>query len=113
VINYWQILTTNFSDKNWSIEGNSYEGIAWSDSSPKPTEEELNNFWTQTQEVIAKKACQIKAKQLIANCDWSVLPDVNISNKSEFETYRATLRNYIVNPVSDPVFPTEPQPIWG
>ena len=56
--------------------------------------------------------CKNQAKQKIANCDWSVLPDVNISNRAEFEAYRAKLRGYILNPVADPVFPTEPQPVW-
>jgi hypothetical protein len=56
--------------------------------------------------------CKTKSKELISNCDWSVLPDVKIENKIEFENYRAILRNYILNPVENPVFPTEPTPIW-
>ena len=56
--------------------------------------------------------CKNQAKSLIANSDWSVLPDVNITNKSEFENYRSILRNYILNPVENPVFPTEPVPMW-
>ena len=59
-----------------------------------------------------KQNCKNQAKQLIANSDWSVLPDVNISNKSEFESYRTQLRNLIINPVEDLIFPVEPQPIW-
>lgn len=61
---------------------------------------------------IKKSDCKTKSKELIANCDWSVLPDVKIENKIEFENYRAILRNYILNPVENPVFPTEPTPIW-
>jgi hypothetical protein len=61
---------------------------------------------------IQKESCKSKAKKLIENCDWSVLPDVKIENKIEFENYRAILRNYILNPVENPVFPTEPTPIW-
>jgi hypothetical protein len=56
--------------------------------------------------------CKIEAKRIIKNTDWSVLPDVNISNKSEFETYRKYIRNLILNPVENPVFPIEPDPIW-
>jgi len=57
--------------------------------------------------------CKNKAKQLIAKCDWSMLPDVGLSNVSDFETYRAVLRNLIKNPVANPVWPTEPDPIWN
>ena len=60
-----------------------------------------------------KQNCKDQAKQLIANSDWSVLPDVNITNKVEFELYRTQLRNLIINPVEDPIFPTEPNPIWS
>lgn len=59
-----------------------------------------------------KQNCKDQAKQLIASSDWSVLPDVNITNKSEFESYRSQLRNLILNPVEDPIFPEEPNPIW-
>lgn len=62
---------------------------------------------------IKKQNCKDQAKQLIASSDWSVLPDVNISNKSEFENYRTQLRNLIINPVEDPIFPKEPNPIWS
>jgi hypothetical protein len=59
-----------------------------------------------------KNNCKNQAKQLIANSDWSVLPDVKIQNKAQFENYRSILRNLILNPVEDPDFPSEPVPIW-
>ena len=68
-------------------------------------EEKLSKF--------KKDNCKQEAKKRIANSDWSVLPDVNISNKSEFENYRSQLRNLILNPVEEPIFPEEPQPIWS
>ena len=68
-------------------------------------EEKLSKF--------KKDNCKHEAKKRIANSDWAVLPDVNISNKSEFESYRSQLRNLILNPVESPVFPEEPQPIWS
>lgn len=64
-------------------------------------------------EEIKKENCKSKAKDLIANCDWSVLPDVNLQNKSDFENYRSQLRDLIINPVVDPIFPNEPNPIWS
>lgn len=64
-------------------------------------------------EEIKKESCKSKAKDLIANSDWSVLPDVKLQNKSDFENYRSQLRELILNPVENPIFPTEPQPIWS
>jgi hypothetical protein len=62
---------------------------------------------------IQKDLCESKAKELISKSDWSVLPDVNLQNKVEFENYRSKLRELIVNPVENPVFPIEPDPIWS
>jgi hypothetical protein len=61
---------------------------------------------------LKKSECKTKSKELIASSDWSVLPDVKIENKIEFENYRSILRNYILSPVENPIFPTEPTPIW-
>lgn len=113
MINYMQILQAHYPTSGWSIEGNSYEGIIWGDQSPKPSKDELDNLWASVQQTVAKQNCQQTAKKLIAATDWSVLPDVNLVNKSEFESYRAALRALIINPVADPVYPTEPTPVWS
>jgi hypothetical protein len=63
---------------------------------------------------INKKYCKDKAKQLIAKTDWAVLPDrsVMLDNASDFVQYRTQLLDLILNPVENPVFPTEPTPRW-
>ena len=70
---------------------------------------DLNAVTTQAQ----KDACKAQAKALLAASDWSVLPDVQITNKSAFDNYRAILRGYVISPVTDPTWPVEPQPVWG
>jgi hypothetical protein len=91
----------------------SYNNINWLDSRNKPSWDELNLEWNSIYNKIKKDNCETKAKQLIANCDWSVLSDVNLQNKLEFENYRSILRNLILNPIEDPIFPIEPTPIWS
>lgn len=39
------ILTKNYSDKQWVLDGNEYSGLEWLDNSPKPTEKELDSQW--------------------------------------------------------------------
>ena len=85
-----------------------YNALVWTQEWDKPT-------WANMlvlMENVQKENCKKLAKEKLAASDWSVLPDVNISNKSDFESYRATLRGLIINPVIDPVWPTEPQPVW-
>jgi hypothetical protein len=97
----------------WSVRGNTYASIIWSDTTQsKPSEQEVNDQITANTVQAPFVACVNKSKELLAASDWSVLPDVNISNKAEFEAYRAELRVLMFNPVESPVFPTEPQPVW-
>lgn len=100
------------------VFGGTYDGIQWNDQhQTKPTEQEVNIYITTETERIAIQTplqdCAEKAKALIAASDWSMLPDVNLQNKTEFEAYRSELRALIINPVADPVFPTEPTPVWS
>jgi hypothetical protein len=60
-----------------------------------------------------KDACKAQAKSLLAASDWSVLSDVSLTNKADFESYRATLRSLALNPIENPTWPTEPQPVWS
>jgi hypothetical protein len=92
---YPQIVTTN-GDIAYDANGNE---VAY----------DAQAVATQAQ----KDACKAQAKALLAASDWSVLPDVGLTNKSDFESYRATLRNLALNPVENPTFPTEPTPVWS
>lgn len=60
-----------------------------------------------------KDACVAEAKTRLAATDWSVLPDVVVQNKLDFETYRSQVRALMLNPVAEPSWPTEPQPVWS
>jgi hypothetical protein len=113
MIDYAQILSTNYVGKQWSLNGDSYDGLDWLDSSPKPTQAELDALWQSTQDQVAKNACKATAKAKLAASDWSALPDVNLTNKSDFVAYRANLRNLVLNPVTNPNFGTEPTPVWS
>lgn len=85
-----------------------YSTLFWlSTDIPKPTENQVQDEITRLTLEEPFTACTEQAKVLLAASDWSVLPDVNISNKAEFEAYRAQLRTLMFNPVQNPVFPTD------
>lgn len=56
---------------------------------------------------------KLMAKMLLQNSDFAVLPDVNLSNKGEWESYRSSLRDIYMNPQPDSVFPDKPDAIWA
>ena len=112
MINYSLILETKYKNFLWSINNNSYEELIWYSETPKPTKKELDSKWNEVLEITKKQNCKDEAKKRISACDWSVLPDVKLENKTDFEHYRSVIRDLILNPVENPIFPDEPQPIW-
>ena len=45
MIDYAAVLTANYVGAQWFMDGNSYEGLTWLDSTPKPTQAELDAQW--------------------------------------------------------------------
>ena len=76
---------------------------------PSPTPEELIDL------------CKSTATGILSQTDWAAIPDVAdplksnpyLENQAEFVAYRSTIRNYAVNPVVDPVWPTQPTEQWS
>jgi hypothetical protein len=121
MIDYSLILVINYSDSQWALSGNSYDGFQWFSETPKPTQEELDALWPSTQDTVAKQNCKKQAKELLYETDWSTIPDVANSvvsnpyliNASEFAAYRSQIRALAVNPVADPVWPVMPTEQWS
>ena len=55
MIDYTKILTINYPNTEWVLNGDFYDGLIWNDESPKPTKEELDALWEYTQTIIATK----------------------------------------------------------
>jgi hypothetical protein len=46
-VDYTKVLTTKYAGTLWSLNGDEYDGLDWLDSSPKPTQAELDALWPQ------------------------------------------------------------------
>jgi hypothetical protein len=67
MIDYALILSVNYAGSQWSLNGDSYDGLTWLDNSPKPTKAELDALWESTKAAIAAKeqaAKDVKASAL-------------------------------------------------
>ena len=49
MIDYSLILSVNYPNTQWAINGDTYDGLEWLDESPKPTQAELDAAWPQVQ----------------------------------------------------------------
>ena len=47
MIDYTAILIANYPGTQWSINGDTYDGLTWLDETPKPTQAELDAAWPQ------------------------------------------------------------------
>jgi hypothetical protein len=47
MIDYAAILSTNYRNAQWTLDGDTYEGLTWLDETPKPTQAELDSQWPQ------------------------------------------------------------------
>ena len=45
MIDYTAILTANYQGTIWAFNGDNYDGLEWLDSTPKPTQAELDAQW--------------------------------------------------------------------
>lgn len=120
MIDYAQILTVNYPGTQWSLSGNSYDDLTWLDSSPKPTQSQLDALALSTDETVAKQSCKKQASEFLYETDWTTIPDVAdpanspyLTNQAEFIAWRSQIRALAVNPVVDPVFPPKPIEVWG
>lgn len=57
--------------------------------------------------------CYTTACGLLTQTDWTQIPNSTLVNVAEFATYREQVRQYALNPVADPVWPTKPTEQWS
>ena len=120
MIDYNLILVTFYITSQWSLNGNSYAGLDWLDSTPKPTQEELDALWIPTQEANSKAANKATASSLLAGTDWTTIADVAsptnnpyLGNQADFIAYRNVIRAIAVYPpAGEIVWATAPTEVW-
>jgi hypothetical protein len=65
---YAAVLTANYAGKQWTLAGDEYSGLTWLDSTPQPTQAELDAQWPtvaynqQVAQVEANRRTQYEAQ---------------------------------------------------
>ena len=73
------------------------------------------------QEEADKLSCKAQATTILQSTDWTSIPDVGnpdasnpyLVNQAAFIAYRSQIRALAVNPVVDPIWPTQPTEQWS
>jgi len=71
VTDYIAVLTANYPDAEWTLSGDTYDGLTWLSDTPKPSQEELDAAWPAVQQeqvdaVAAKEAARQSAIDKLA-----------------------------------------------
>jgi len=71
VTDYAAVLTVNYADSLWTLDGDTYDGLTWLSDTPKPTQQELDAAWPAVQQaqadaVAAKEAAKQTAIDKLA-----------------------------------------------
>jgi hypothetical protein len=70
MIDYAQILSINYVGLQWTLNGDSYDGLTWLSNTPKPTKAELDALWTSTQATLQnQQAERQRAAAYVAESD--------------------------------------------
>ena len=61
---YAAVLTANYPDAEWTLDGDYYDGLNWLDDTPKPSQAELDAAWPAVQQAREDaEAAKVAAKQ--------------------------------------------------
>jgi len=68
---YSAVLTVNYPDAEWTLDGDTYDGLTWLSDTPKPTQAELDAAWPAVQQAridaqVAKQATKQSAIDKLA-----------------------------------------------
>ena len=81
-------------NSSFAVKGDTYADIVWKNSEiTKPTETEVNNKIAELQNAEPMRLLRIERDQRLSLCDWTQNRDVNLSNDSDWKTYRQALRD--------------------
>ncbi len=102
-----------YPDWKGSVIGDSYDGIKphSSETRPIPSLNELESIWPEVRMNILLQNIRTTRNTLLANCDWTQLPDVTLTPEkvTEWRVYRQALRDFPSTCDPDnPIWPVPP-----
>jgi hypothetical protein len=65
-IDYAAVLTANYFGAQWTLNGDTYDGLTWLSDTPMPTQEELDSLWDTTVAMIAAEKQAVEDKKASA-----------------------------------------------
>lgn len=93
-MNYSLVLTELYSDKEWVLNGNTYGGLIWLDSDPKPNDATLISQYSDAQTIKTNQTEINKLVGKLAATDYVALSDYD-QDKTDVKAQRQQWRTEI------------------
>ena len=111
------ILSNYYKGQVWSLNGEKYEGLVWSEENtlPKPSLEEITEKWNEYVAAQPLKELRKERDTLLTQTDKYVIPDwphASVESANAWVTYRQALRDLpsVTEDPANPVWPVQPNP---
>ena len=89
---YVAVLTRNYPDAEWSLNGDDYSGLVWHSDTPKPTKADLDAAWPAVRDSLAWDRVRAERDRLLAASDWTQVADAPV-DAAAWAAYRQALRD--------------------
>jgi hypothetical protein len=90
-MDYYTTLMTKYPDKRFYVE-DTYESLQWLNDDPKPTDEQLQQYWEEIKDDYFKDIMRNERNMLLTACDFRVVSDY--PNRDKWLIYRQELRDF-------------------
>ena len=89
------LIELGYASCKWRVRNEEiYENFLWlDDNTEKPTEEEINAKIQELQNEEPMRLLREERNRKLAETDWTQNRDVTLSNDSDWQTYRQSLRD--------------------
>ena len=92
---YAAVLTALYPGAEWSLNGDTYDGLTWLSEGEPPSQQELDDAWPAVQTERGWKAVRAERDRRLSDCDWTQVADAPLTagEKQAWADYRQTLRD--------------------
>jgi len=105
-MDYRRAISEKYQTSDFCV-GKTYESLHWWDERPKPTDQELIEYYELHKDEWSVEFRRYERDVLLKNCDHCALPD--FPNREPWLIYRQQLRDLPANWTIDTPYPTPPE----
>ena len=92
---YALVLTREYPGREWSLNGDTYDGLTWLSDGDAPSRAELDALWPSVRDAAAWDRVRAERDARLSACDWTQVADAPLTDaeRGAWMLYRQALRD--------------------